>query len=37
MIENALSGMVWRLMRRCPTIVTGLQQAGFAGGWLHNR
>lgn len=34
MIENALTGLVWRLMRRCPHIVTGLQRAGFEGGWL---
>jgi hypothetical protein len=34
MIENALSGLVWRLMRRSPHIVTGLRRAGFEGGWL---
>ena len=34
MIENYRSGFVWKLMRRCPYIVRGLQQAGFSGGWL---
>lgn len=34
MIENALSGLVWRLMRNCPHIVRGLRRAGFSGGWL---
>ncbi|MEP7102369.1 MAG: glucoamylase family protein [Burkholderiales bacterium] len=34
MIENHLSGLVWRLMRGCAPIVTGLQRAGFEGGWL---
>lgn len=34
MIENTLTGLVWRLMRRCPYIVTGLRRAGFQGGWL---
>jgi hypothetical protein len=37
MIENYRSGLIWRLMRRCPHIVTGLRRAGFAGGWLHTR
>jgi hypothetical protein len=36
MIENYRSGLIWRLMRRCPHIVNGLRQAGFAGGWLGN-
>jgi hypothetical protein len=35
MIENYCSGLIWRLMRRCPHIVTGLRRAGFAGGWLQ--
>lgn len=35
MIENALSGLIWRLMRRCRYIVTGLRRAGFEGGWLE--
>jgi hypothetical protein len=34
MIENYRSGLIWRLMRRCPHIVTGLRSAGFAGDWL---
>jgi hypothetical protein len=34
MIENYTSGMLWRLMRDCPYIVTGLRRAGFTGGWL---
>jgi hypothetical protein len=29
MIENYRSGLLWRLMRRCPYIVTGLRRAGF--------
>ena len=35
MIENHLSGLVWRLMRQCPHIVNGLRHAGFSGGWLE--
>jgi hypothetical protein len=34
MIENYWTGLVWRLMRGCPYIVTGLRRAGFIGGWL---
>lgn len=34
MIENYRSGLIWRLMRRCPHIGAGLRRAGFAGGWL---
>jgi hypothetical protein len=34
MIENYLSGLIWKLMRNCPHIVSGLRRAGFAGGWL---
>jgi len=34
MIENYRSGLIWRLMRRCPYIVHGLGRAGFGGGWL---
>jgi len=37
MIENYRSGFVWNLMRNCPSIRTGLQRAGFAGGWLDAR
>ncbi len=34
MIENYRTGLIWRLLRSCPYIVTGLRQAGFSGGWL---
>ena len=34
MIENYRSGFLWRLMRQCPYIVTGLRRAGFENGWL---
>ena len=34
MIENYLSGLVWKLARRCPFLVAGLGRAGFRGGWL---
>jgi hypothetical protein len=34
MIENYLTGFFWRLMRQCPSIVSGLRRAGFTGGWL---
>jgi hypothetical protein len=37
MIENFRSGLVWKLMRRCPYIVRGLRRAGFRGGWLDRR
>jgi hypothetical protein len=35
MIENHLTGFVWRLMRQCPYVVTGLERAEFRGGWLR--
>ncbi len=34
MIENFRSGLLWRLMRGCPYMVTGLRRARFVGGWL---
>ena len=34
MCENYRSDMLWRLMRACPYVVTGLRRAGFTGGWL---
>jgi hypothetical protein len=34
MIENFRSGLLWRLMRKCPYLVNGLRHAGFMGGWL---
>jgi len=37
MIENYRSGLIWRLMRRCPFIVEGLRRAGFKNGWLTDR
>jgi hypothetical protein len=37
MIENYRSGLIWRLLRECPYIVTGLRRAGFSGGWLDER
>ena len=36
MIENYRSEFVWNLMRNCSYIRTGLERAGFTGGWLHN-
>ena len=34
MIENHRTGLLWRLTKRCPYLVTGLRRAGFRGGWL---
>ncbi len=34
MIENYRSQLIWKLMRRCPYISSGLRRAGFTGGWL---
>ena len=34
MIENYRSGLLWRLMRKCPYIAAGLRRAGFLNGWL---
>ena len=34
MIENYRTEMIWRLMRNCPCVTTGLRRAGFRGGWL---
>ncbi len=34
MIENYRSGLLWRLMKRCPYLIRGLRRAGFRGGWL---
>jgi len=34
MIENYRTGLLWQLMRDCPYIASGLQRAGFRGGWL---
>ncbi len=35
MIENARSGLLWRLMRANPYVRRGLRRAGFTGGWLQ--
>jgi hypothetical protein len=34
MIENYRTQLIWRLMRDCSYVSTGLQRAGFRGGWL---
>lgn len=34
MIENHRTELIWRLMRSCSYIRTGLRRAGFRGGWL---
>jgi len=34
MIENYRTQLIWRLMRGCPFVGTGLRRAGFRGGWL---
>jgi hypothetical protein len=34
MIENYRTQLIWRLMRACPYLTTGLRRAGFRGGWL---
>ena len=34
MIENYRSGLIWKLMRQCPYIGSGLRRAGFSDGWL---
>ena len=34
MIENYRTDFLWRLTRDCVYVVSGLQQAGFAEGWL---
>jgi hypothetical protein len=37
MVDNYLSGLIWRLTRSCDYIVRGLERAGFSGGWLGDR
>jgi hypothetical protein len=34
MIENYRSRLIWKLMRQCPYVGSGLRRAGFTGGWL---
>jgi hypothetical protein len=36
MVENYLSGLIWRTLRASPYVRAGLQRAGFRGGWLGN-
>lgn len=36
MIENHRSGLIWKLMRKCPHVRRGLIRAGFTGGWLDD-
>ncbi len=35
-IENDRSDFIWSLMRKSDVIRTGLERAGFTGGWLEN-
>ena len=37
MVENYRTGLIWQLMRASAPIRTGLQRAGFTGGWLSRR
>lgn len=37
MIENFHSGLIWKLMRSCAPIISGLRRAGFKGGWLDSK
>jgi hypothetical protein len=34
MIENHRTELIWKLMRACPFLGTGLRRTGFRGGWL---
>jgi hypothetical protein len=34
MVENHRTGLIWKLMRECPYVRSGLGRAGFTGGWL---
>ena len=34
MIENHRTELIWKLMRDCPFVGTGLRRTGFGGGWL---
>lgn len=34
MVDNAMGGLTWELVKRCPPVVEGLRRAGFRGGWL---
>lgn len=35
MIENHLSGLIWKNFRKSPYVRAGLEMAGFDGGWLQ--
>lgn len=35
MIENYRSELFWKLLRKSPYVVRGLERAGFTGGWLE--
>lgn len=35
MTANYESGLIWDIMKKNPYIITGLQRAGFTGGWLE--
>jgi len=35
MIANYKTGIIWNVTRKAPTLVRGLQRAGFTGGWLN--
>jgi hypothetical protein len=37
MIENYQSELIWKTIRTCPFIATGLRRAGFRNGWLDHR
>ncbi|MDY7228817.1 glucoamylase family protein [Hyalangium rubrum] len=37
MIENHRNQFVWRVMRKNPYLRTGLERAGFKGGWLEEQ
>ncbi len=37
MLENYRSELVWKIMKKNPYIVRGLERAGFTGGWLENK
>jgi len=36
MIENYRTQLIWRLMRGCTFVTSGLRRAGFRGGWLQS-
>jgi len=34
MLENYKSNLIWNIMKKNPYIISGLQKAGFKGGWI---